>query len=68
MESKQTNFEERLTPHTFRHSFTIFLLNYSNRPINEVQQLLCHSNISTTQIYSKVDDKRIKQSYENIDW
>ncbi|MDR2622972.1 MAG: tyrosine-type recombinase/integrase [Methanobrevibacter sp.] len=68
MEGRQTNFEERLTPHTLRHSFTIFLLNYSNRPINEVQQLLGHSNISTTQIYSKVDDKRIKQSYENIDW
>jgi site-specific recombinase XerD len=61
-------FEERLTPHTLRHSFTIFLLNYSDRPINEVQQLLGHSNISTTQIYSKVDDKRIKKSYGNINW
>lgn len=68
LEGIQTNYEERLTPHTLRHSFTIFLLNYSNKPINEVQQLLGHSNISTTQIYSKVDDKRIKQSYENINW
>ncbi|MDR2829576.1 MAG: tyrosine-type recombinase/integrase [Methanobrevibacter sp.] len=68
LEGRQTNFKDRLTPHTLRHSFTIFLLNYSNKPINEVQQLLGHSNISTTQIYSKVDDKRIKQSYENINW
>ncbi|MDR3292357.1 MAG: tyrosine-type recombinase/integrase [Methanobrevibacter sp.] len=68
LEGRETNFEERLTPHTLRHSFTIFLLNYSNKPINEVQQLLGHSNISTTQIYSKVDDKRIKHSYENINW
>ncbi|MDR3222945.1 MAG: tyrosine-type recombinase/integrase [Methanobrevibacter sp.] len=68
LEGRQTNFEKRLTPHTLRHSFTIFLLNYSNKPINEVQQLLGHSNISTTQIYSKVDDERIKHSYENINW
>lgn len=68
LEGKQTNLKERLTPHTLRHSFTIFLLNYGNKPINEVQQLLGHSNISTTQIYSKVDDKRIKHSYENINW
>jgi site-specific recombinase XerD len=67
-EGLKLDLSERLTPHTLRHSFTIYLLNYSNRPINEVQQLLGHSNISTTQIYSKVDDSTIKNSYENIRW
>lgn len=64
----KTDFETRLTPHSLRHSFTIYLLNYANKPINEVQTLLGHSNISTTQIYSKIDDETIKNSYSNIKW
>ncbi|MDR0912989.1 MAG: tyrosine-type recombinase/integrase [Methanobrevibacter sp.] len=67
-EGKNFNLVERLTPHSLRHSFTIYLLNYSNRPINEVQQLLGHSSIQTTQIYSKVDDATIKQAYETVEW
>lgn len=67
-EGIKTNFKKRLTPHTLRHSFTIYLLNEAERPINEVQTLLGHSNIATTNIYSKVDDKRIKKSYESINW
>ena len=64
----KSNFEKKLTPHTLRHSFTIYLLNHSKKPINEVQALLGHTNISTTQIYSKVDDETIKNSYDNIKW
>jgi len=67
-EGIKTNFEKKLTPHTLRHSFTIYLLNHAKKPINEVQTLLGHTNISTTQIYTKVDDETIKNSYENIKW
>jgi integrase/recombinase XerD len=63
-----TDFEKKLTPHALRHSFTIYLLNHANKPINEVQTLLGHSNISTTEIYSKIDDETIKNSYSNIKW
>jgi len=64
----RTDYENRLTPHALRHSFTIYLLNHANKPINEVQTLLGHSNIATTQIYSKVDDETIKNSYSSIKW
>ncbi len=64
----KTNFEKKLTPHSLRHSFTIYLLNHAHKPINEVQTLLGHSNIATTQIYSKIDDESIKNSYSEINW
>jgi site-specific recombinase XerD len=64
----KTDLKNRLTPHALRHSFTIYLLNHANKPINEVQALLGHSNISTTQIYSRIDDETIKNSYSSIEW
>jgi len=67
-EGIKTNFEKKLTPHTLRHSFTIYLLNHAKKPINEVQTLLGHTNISTTQIYTKIDDETIKNSYQSIIW
>lgn len=67
-EGRQTNFKDRLTPHTLRHSFAIHLLNEAERPINEVQTLLGHSNISTTNTYTKIDDKKTKKGYQKIKW
>jgi site-specific recombinase XerD len=67
-ENKKTNYKEILTPHTLRHSFTIYLLNNAKRPINEVQKLLGHSNLATTSIYADVGNKEIKKGYESIEW
>jgi len=64
----KSNHENKLTPHTLRHSYTIYLLNVAKRPINEVQELLGHTNITTTQIYSKVDNETIKKGYDKIEW
>ena len=57
----KSNLKDRLKPHSLRHSFTIHLLNKAKRPLNEVQQLLGHDNIATTQIYTQVDNKNIKK-------
>ena len=63
-----SNLKDRLTPHTLRHSFTIYLLNKAKRPLNEVQQLLGHSNISTTQIYTQIDNEDMERGYGKIIW
>lgn len=67
-ENKKTNYKEILTPHTLRHSFTIYLINEAKRPINEVQKLLGHSNLATTSIYANIGNKEIKKGYESVKW
>lgn len=70
MKKKNTRSDitNKLTPHTLRHSFTIYLLNKAKRPINEIQQLLGHGSIATTQIYTQVDNEDIKKGYNKIKW
>ncbi|KZX16730.1 tyrosine recombinase XerD [Methanobrevibacter cuticularis] len=67
-QGKSTNYQEKLTPHTPRHSSAIYLLNIAKRPMNEVQQLLGHTNIATTQIYTRVDNEDMKMGYKSIKW
>ncbi|RBQ22448.1 putative tyrosine recombinase XerC-like protein [Candidatus Methanobinarius endosymbioticus] len=64
----KADFKDRLTPHTLRHIFAIHLLNNAEILINEIQTLLGHSNISTTNIYTKIDNKTMQKSYEKINW
>ncbi|HCR86484.1 MAG TPA: hypothetical protein DIV86_07395 [Alphaproteobacteria bacterium] len=58
-------FEEGTTPHAFRHSFATHLLSNSG-DILSIQELLGHSNISTTQRYTKIDKKRILESFSEF--
>ncbi len=51
--ASDANLSERVTPHTLRHSFAAHKLN-SGVDLREIQHLLGHANISTTQIYSQL--------------
>ena len=54
--ARQANLSTAVTPHTLRHSFAAHKLN-SGSNLQEVQKLLGHANISTTQIYTQITEE-----------
>ncbi|MCJ7666058.1 MAG: tyrosine-type recombinase/integrase [Actinobacteria bacterium] len=57
--------KKKITPHSIRHSFASHLLQ-GGAGIREIQELLGHENISTTEIYSHLDIKKIKDDYRRF--
>jgi site-specific recombinase XerD len=62
---KQLGLTVKATPHTLRHSFATDLL-FNGADLRSVQEMLGHSNISTTQIYTHVTNTHLREAHQKF--
>lgn len=53
---------DKYTPHKLRHTAATLMYKYGNVDIRSLQKILGHENVSTTQIYTHVDDDKLREA------